>query len=118
MAGFKPVKEKDAEIFLKLYQKYLYIKVEEMKDALKSLPTDVIERCFNGIEFFEKGFDISTIDESQFGLGGLHGWSKVQEIAKSLTYCSELQNNETLVEKLELVGHKVNFKKIGVRKNE
>lgn len=118
MAGFKPVNENDADIFLKLYQKYLFIKIEEMKDALEKLPADVIERCFNGAEFFENAFDISKLDEAQFGVGGLYGWNKVHEVYQQLEYYSYLQRNEMLVENLAAFGHKVNLKKIGVRKNE
>ena len=75
MAGYKQVTNKDVEIFLKLYKKYLLLKVKEMEEILKTLPTNVIERCFNSAEFYDKGFDTSKIDEIEFGFGGLHGFA-------------------------------------------
>ncbi|MPM39331.1 hypothetical protein SDC9_85964 [bioreactor metagenome] len=114
MAGYKKISKEDAEVFIKLYRKYLLSKVDELKGSLETLPTDVIERCFNGAEFFDKDFDVSKIDEAEFGVGGLHGWLKVRDVARSLEYCTDLMNQELLVERMSSVGHKVNLKKVGV----
>ncbi|WP_297419085.1 hypothetical protein [Clostridium sp.] len=120
MAGYKPVTKNDSKIFLKLYKKYLLEKLEntykEVEQSLEELPTDVIERSFDGVEFFKEGFDVSKIDDTMFGFGGLCGWNKVERVRQELGYYSRLQNEGTLVEQLEKFGHKVNFKKIGVRK--
>jgi hypothetical protein len=118
MAGYKPVTEQDAELFLKLYRKYLLSKVDEMKNILETLPTDVIERCFDGAKFIDKDFDLSKLDEATFGIGGLCGYKKILDIAGSLIYYRGLyeQGEEILAEALERFGHKVNFKKVGVRK--
>lgn len=114
MAGFKKVTKEDAENFLKLYKKYLLMKVENMETDLKNLPTNVIERCFDGAEFYDKDFDISKLDEAQFGFGGLHGYKKLVDVVKSLEYCSELNKQGRLDEVMERVGFKVNHKKVGV----
>lgn len=114
MTDYKKVTTKDVEIFLSLYKKYLFIKIDEMKNILETLPTDVIERCFNGAEFFKEGFDTSKIEVTQFGINGLCGWSKVEEVSDSLKYCSDLHGRGKLAETLERLGHKVNFKRVGV----
>ena len=64
MAGYKKVTKEDVEVFLKLYEKYLLMKLDDMKSILKTLPTDIIERCFNGVEFFDKDLDVSKLDEA------------------------------------------------------
>ena len=84
MAGYNKISKEDTEIFIKLYKKYLLTKTDESIrkiDAIfSSLPTNVIERCFNNTEFYDKDFDISRLDEYEFGFGGLHGYSKIEEI--------------------------------------
>jgi len=35
LAGYKKVTKEDAEIFLKLYEKYLLMKLDDMKTSLK-----------------------------------------------------------------------------------
>jgi len=114
VAGYKQVTSKDAEIFLKLFTKYLMMKVNEMEDILKTLPTDVIERCFNGAEFYDKGFDTSKIDEAEFGFGGLHGYSKVVDVSNALYICKELDKEGKLDETMKRYGLKVRRNKIGV----
>lgn len=86
MARYKKVTKGDVEVFLKLYEKYLLMKLDDMKNILKTLPTNIIERCFNGVEFFDKGFDVSKLDEATFGVNGLCGWSKVKSIADELEF--------------------------------
>ena len=114
MAGYKKVAAEDAEIFLKLYKKYLLLKVDEMRNILDTLPTNVIERCFNGAEFFDVGFDISKLDESEFGFGGLHGYSKIVDVSNELNICKKYDNEGKLDEIMQRYGFKVNRKKIGV----
>lgn len=114
MAGYKKVTKEDAEIFLKLYRKYLLLKVDEMKNILQNLPTNVIERCFNGAEFFDKDFDVSKLDEATFGVGGLHGWSKLKTIADELEFCKKYDDEEKLDDFMEMSGFKVKRKNIGI----
>jgi hypothetical protein len=114
MAGYKKVAAEDAEIFLKLYKKYLLLKVDEMRNILETLPTNVIERCFNGAEFFDVGFDISKLDESEFGFGGLHGYSKIVDVSNELNIYKKYDNEGKLDEIMQRYGFKVNRKKIGV----
>lgn len=113
MRGYKKVTKKDVDIFLKLYQKYLDYRMEIVKEALKELPTDVIKRCFDGKQFFKEGFDVSKIDEVEFGFKGLCGYQVVRDLANELEYYHSLTVNE-LHHRLSSVGHQVNFKKIGV----
>lgn len=113
MGSYKKLTEKDADVFLKLYQKYLNHQIKKVKKALTELPTDVIERCFNGKEFFEEGFDVSKMDETEFGFGGLCGYQIVRDLANELEYYNLLTDGE-LYRLLSKFGHKVNFKKIGV----
>lgn len=113
----KMTKER-AEIFLQLYKKYLLLQYNEMMIALKTLPTNVIERCFDGVIFYEEGFNISKIAETPFGFNGLCGYGKISELGNELTFCKELDRNGTLEEKLKKVGFKVNRKHIGVAFNE
>ena len=114
MAGYKQVTSKDAEIFLKLYKKYLLLKVKEMEEILKTLPTNVIERCFNSAEFYDKGFDTSKIDEAEFGFGGLHSYSKIVEVSSALYVCKQLDSAGKLDETMKKYGFKVRRNKIGV----
>ena len=114
MAHYKKVTKKDVDIFLKLYQKYLDYQMENIKNALNKLPTDVIERCFYGKEFFKEGFDISKIDETEFGFGKLCGYQVIRDLANELDYYNSVLTEEELSSVLSKVGHKVNFKKIGV----
>jgi hypothetical protein len=39
LAGYKKVTKEDAEVFLKLYEKYLLMKFDDMKNILKTLPS-------------------------------------------------------------------------------
>ena len=80
------MKNSNVEIFLKLYEKYLLMKLDDMKRILETLPTNVLERCLYGVEFFDKDFDISKLDEVTFGFGGLCGWSKVKSVADELEF--------------------------------
>ena len=114
MSGYKKITKEDAEIFLKLYEKYQSEKMYQMKEILKTLPTNVIERCFNDIKFFEKDFDVLKLDEATFGFGGLCGWSKIEDLAKELEYCNHLESKEYLDYYLRERGFKVNRKNIGV----
>jgi len=114
VAGYKQVTNKDAEIFLKLYKKYLLLKVKEMEEILKTLPTNVIERCFNSAEFYDKGFDTSKIDETEFGFGGLHGYSKIVDVSNALYICKQLDSEGKLDETMKRYGFKVKRNKIGV----
>ena len=90
----RKVTKEDAEVFLKLYEKYLLMKLDDMKNILKTLPTDVIERCFNGVEFFDNDFDVSKLDETTFGVGGLCGWSKVKSVVDELEFCKRYDDWE------------------------
>jgi len=114
VAGYKQVTNKDVEIFLKLYKKYLLLKVKEMEEILKTLPTNVIERCFNSAEFYDKGFDTSKIDEIEFGFGGLHGYSKIVDVSNALYICKQLDSEGKLDETMKRYGFKVKRNKIGV----
>jgi hypothetical protein len=114
LAGYKKVTKEDAEVFLKLYEKYLLMKLDDMKNILKTLPTNVIERCFNGVEFFDKGFDVSKLDEVTFGVGGLHGYSKIVDVSNELNIYKKCDNEGKLDEIMQRYGFKVNRKKIGV----
>lgn len=114
MAGYKKVTKEDAEIFLKLYEKYLLMKLDDMKSILKTLPTDVIERCFNGVEFFDKDFDVSKLDEATFGVGGLCGWSKVKSVVDELEFCKRYDDSGELDDFMEKRGFKVKRKSIGI----
>lgn len=114
MAGYKKVTKEDGEIFLKLYRKYLLLKVDEMKNILQTLPTNVIERCFNGAEFFDKNFDVSKLDETMFGVGGLYGWSKIKTVADELEFCKKYDDEEKLDDFMEMRGFKVKRKNIGI----
>lgn len=114
MAGYKKVTKKDAEVFLKLYEKYLLMKLDDMKTILKTLPTNVIERCFDGVEFFDEDFDISKLDEATFGFGGLCGWSKVKSVANELEFCKQYDDAGKLDDFMEKWGFKVNRKRIGI----
>ena len=95
MAGYKKVTKEDAEIFLKLYEKYLLMKLDDMKSILKTLPTDVIERCFNGV-------------------GGLCGWSKVKSVVDELEFCKRYDDTGELDDFMEKRGFKVKRKSIGI----
>ena len=86
MAGYKKVIKENVEIFLKLYEKYLLMKLDDMKNILETLPKDIIERTFDGVEFFDEGFDISKLDEVDFGFGGLCGWTKVNSVVNELEF--------------------------------
>lgn len=114
MAGYKKVTKEDAEVFLKLYEKYLLMKFNNMKNILKTLPTDVIERCFYGVEFFDKNFDVSKLDEAIFGVGGLCGWSKVKLVADGLEFCKRYDDTGKLDDFMEKQGFKVKRKSIGI----
>ena len=114
MAGYKKVTKEDAEIFLKLYEKYLLMKLDDMKNILKTLPTDVIERCFNGVEFFDKDFDVSKLDEATFGVGGLCGWSKLKSVVDELEFCKRYDDTGELDDFMEKRGFKVKRKSIGI----
>jgi len=114
LAGYKKVTKEDAEVFLKLYEKHLLMKLDDMKNILKTLPTDVIERCFNGAEFYDKGFDTSKIDEIEFGFGGLHGYSKIVDVSNALYICKQLDSEGKLDETMKRYGFKVKRNKIGV----
>ena len=114
MAGYKKVTKKDAEVFLKLYEKYLLMQLDDMKNILKTLPTNVIERCFDGVEFFDEDFDISKLNESTFGFGGLCGWSKVKAVANELEFCKRYDDTGKLDDFMEKRGFKVNRKKVGI----
>jgi len=117
MSKYKKVTVEKGELFLKLYKKHLLLKVGEMEDILKTLPTDVIERCFDGVEFFDKDFDVSKLDNSTFGFGGLCGYEKVENVAHSLIYLDQYNKQGGLDEFLSIYGHKVNRKNIGVEGN-
>ncbi len=114
MAGHKKVTKEDAEIFLKLYEKYLLMKLDDMKSILKTLPTDVIEGCFNGVEFFDKDFDVSKLDEATFGVGGLCGWLKVKSVVDELEFCKRYDDTGELDDFMEKRGFKVKRKSIGI----
>ena len=111
MAGYKKVTKEDIEIFLKLYEKYLLMKLDDMKSILETLPTDVIERCFYGVEFFDKDFDVSKLDEAIFGFGGLCGWSKVKSVADALEFCKRYDDVGKLDDFMAKQGFKIKRKR-------
>ena len=111
MARYKKVAKEDVEVFLKLYEKYLLMKLDDMKNILKTLPTDIIEICFNGVEFFDKDFDVSKLDEATFGVGGLCGWSKVKSVADKLEICKRYDDTGKLDDFMEKRGFKVKRKR-------
>ena len=49
------------------YEKYLLMKLDDMKNILKTLPTNIIERSLMVLNF-DVGFDISKLDESNLVL--------------------------------------------------
>jgi len=106
LAGYKKVTKEDVEVFLKLYEKYLLMKLDDMKSILKTLPTNVIERCFDGVEFFDEGFDISKLNEATFGFGGLCGWSKVKSVADELEFCKRYDDIGKLDDFMLRTAHK------------
>lgn len=110
MAEYKKVTKEDAEIFLKLYEKYLLMKLDNMKTILRTLPEDVIARCFYGVEFFDEDFDVSKLDEATFGVGGLCGWSKVKLVADALEFCKAYDDAGKLDDFMEKHGFKVKRK--------
>lgn len=114
LAGYKKVTKEDAEVFLKLYEKYLFMKLDDMKSIFKTLPTNVIERCFYGVEFFDKDFDVSKLDEATFGFGGLCGWSKVKSVVDALEFYKRYDDTGELDEFMEKQGFKVKRKSIGI----
>ena len=114
MAGYKKVTKEDAEVFLKLYEKYLLLKLDDMKSILKTLPTDVIERCFSGVEFFSEDFDVSKLEEATFGVGGLCGWSKVKSVVDALEFCKRYDDTGKLDDFMKKRGFKVKRKSIGI----
>lgn len=105
MAKSNPIYQEDVEAFLRLYQKYLNWKYERMEKNFKKLPTDVIERIFDGTDIHKKEND----------LFGSFGFNHVEKIANALDYYCDKMYDGDLVEFLAKVGHKVNEKKIGVR---
>ena len=110
MARYKRISKEDVEIFLKLYEKYLLMKLDNMKNILETLPANVIERCFYGIEFFDKDFDISKLDETTFGFGGLCGWSKVKSVVNELEIYKRYDDVGKLDDFMEKQGFKVKRK--------
>jgi len=114
MSKYKEVTQVKAEIFLKLYKKYLALKYKVIEDCLITLPTNVIERCFEGYTLFEEGFDASNLDDAEFGFNGLCGWMRIENLSKELEFCKEHDLHGTLDSALERLGCKVNRKKIGV----
>ena len=119
MAGYKKFYKKDAEIFLKLYKRMLMYYVEEMEYRIQTLPTDILERTFDGKDFFDDDFDIAELDkdEAWFGVRGLCGYGIVKDAADELVFCHEMMRKGNLVETLARVGHKVNLKKVGPKEN-
>lgn len=115
MAGYKRFKQADAEVFIRLYEKYMMFQVEQMKETLLNLPTDCIERVFDGKEFYSKDFDLAKLDDTQFGTSGLCGYGIIRDSSHQLNYMYEQLHQGRLVELLEKFGHKVNLKKVGFR---
>lgn len=114
MAGYKQVTPTDADIFMKLYRKYLRLLAEQMERILQSLPYDVINRAFDGKKFYEDGYDVEKIGNAEFGFDGLSGYMVVKEVATSLDYLSDMMKRGNLVETMARFGHKVNLKKTGI----
>lgn len=114
MAGYKQVTPTDADIFMKLYRKYLQILADNMECTLRNLPYDVINRAFDGKKFYEDGYDVAKIESAEFGFDGLSGYMVVKEVASTLDYLSNAMQMGTLVEMMARVGHKVNLKKTGI----
>ena len=114
MAGYKQITPKDADIFMKLYRKYLRVVAEQMEQILQSLPYDVINRAFDGKKFYEDGYDVEKIESAEFGFDGLSGHMVVKEVASTLEYLSGAMQAGALVGMMARVGHKVNVKKVGV----
>lgn len=116
MSEYKPVTQKDADIFLQLYKKYLDFKFNKMENILKELPTDLIERSFNGVVFYKEGFDISKINETKFGNGGLCGYGVIMDLVYRLEDIYNKYDDPAkrgyLEDTLKGFGHKVNFKKL------
>jgi hypothetical protein len=114
MAGYKKVTRDEAEIFMKLYRKYMMLMADYMEENLKYLPTDVINRAFSDKKFFDEGFDPADIDKTEFGFAGLAGYSVVKDVGWELNYCMERMRAGDLVDVMKRFGHKVNLKEIGV----
>ena len=114
MAGYKQVTPTDADIFMKLYRKYLQILADNMEYTLRNLPYDVINRAFDGKKFYEDGYDVEKIESAEFGFDGLSGYMVVREVASTLDYLSNAMQTGNLVEMMARVGHKVNSKKVGI----
>lgn len=114
MAGYKQVTPTDADIFMKLYRKYLWLLADNMEHTLQSLPYDVISRTFDGQKFYEDGYDVAKIENAEFGFDGLAGYAVVRDVGSTLSYLSNLMQMGTLVDTMARVGHKVNLKKIGI----
>lgn len=104
MAKYKPVYEEDAQVFMRLYTKYLENKSDEMYRILHRLPTDVIERVFDGTDIHKK-------EEELFGS---FGYWHIENVAKELIAYDGM-NEDRMIEFLARLGHKVNLKKVGVR---
>lgn len=104
MAKYKPFYKEDAEAFLRLYKEYLDNQLEEMRLILNGLPTDVIERVFDGTDIHKK--------EDQLFIE--FGYFHIESVAKELIAYDKLHKDK-LVEFLANYGHKVNLKKVGVR---
>lgn len=107
------LKEK-AEIFLQLYKKYLFLKYENMKNILQSLPTNVINFCFDGVRFFDESFDVSRIEEVSFGVNGLCGYDVIKRLSNELEFLKKCDDNGELEKLFEMKGIKINRKKIGI----
>lgn len=120
MAGYKKFYKKDADIFLKLYKRMLMYQVEEMAYYLRTLPTDTLDRTFDGKVFFDETFDVDNLntDETWFGVSGLCGYGIVRETANEIMFCHERMRKGDLVEIMKRVGHKVDLNKIGARDSE
>ena len=114
MAGYKQVTPTNADIFMKLYRKYLQLMAEQMEQMLQNLPYDVINRAFDGKKFYEDGYDVEKIESAEFGFDGLSGYMVVKEVASTLEYLSSAMRAGGLVEMMVRVGHRVNLKKIGI----
>ena len=116
--SYVPITEEEGKVFMKLYRKYLDVKYEQMGELLKTLPTDVIDRCFSGVEFFEEGFDTTAVDSTEFGFSGMCGYGKVQDVEAALEWCGRLAMENRLEKTLAQLGHKVNPGKVGLHKKE
>lgn len=109
----KKMKE-NAELFLKLYRKYLDLEYNKIVEVLETLPANVIEWAFNDIEFVEKGFDLTKLEETRFGFGGLCGYERVLNLGIHLNNLSAYQDKGVLEEFLKKFGCKTNYKSVGV----